>query len=144
MDQNRSGSKPASVSESLSRGKEAIGAAAGEAMTAAASDLQAIRNDLNNLKDTLAKFMGQATHEAARSAREVSASFSGQVRDAVGDAGDVASSLADKGSQFASTAGDQAKTLAGEIEAMARRNPLGVLAGAVAIGFLIGVWRRRS
>jgi ElaB/YqjD/DUF883 family membrane-anchored ribosome-binding protein len=144
MDQNRSDPKPASWSESLSRGKEAIGAAAGEAMTAAASDLQAIRNDLNNLKDTLAKFTGQATHEAARSARDVSASVSGQVRDAVGDAGDVASSLADKGSQFASTAGDQAKTLAGEIEAMARRNPLGVLAGAVAIGFLIGVWRRRS
>ena len=113
-------------------------------MTAAASDLQAIRIDLNNLNDTLAKFMDQATHEAGRSAREVSASVSGRVRDAVGEAGDVASSLADKGSQFASTAGDQAKTLAGEIEAMARRNPLGVLAGAVAIGFLIGVWRRRS
>ena len=151
MDQNRSrpeapskDPKPASVGESLARGKEAIGAAASEAMTAASSDLQAIRNDLNNLKDTLAKFMDQATHEAARSAREVSASVSSRVRDAVGEAGDVASSLADKGTQFASTAGDQAKTLAGEIEAMARRNPLGALAGAVAIGFLIGVWGRRS
>jgi hypothetical protein len=78
MDQNRSrpkaqslakDPKPASVSESLNRGKEAVSAAAGEAMNAAASDLQAIRNDLINLKDTLAKFMGQATHEAAKSAR---------------------------------------------------------------------------
>jgi hypothetical protein len=33
-------------------------------MTAAASDLQAIRIDLNNLKDTSGKFMVQATHEA--------------------------------------------------------------------------------
>jgi ElaB/YqjD/DUF883 family membrane-anchored ribosome-binding protein len=149
MDQNRSrpeaqspskDPKPASVSESLARGKDAIGAAASEAMTAAGSDLQAIRNDLNNLKDTLAKFMAQASHEAARSARDVSSSVADQVKDVVGDAG----GLADKGSQFASTAGEQAKTLAAEIEAMARRNPLGALAGAVAIGFLIGVWGRRS
>jgi ElaB/YqjD/DUF883 family membrane-anchored ribosome-binding protein len=153
MDQNRSGPeaqtpskdpKPASVSESLTRGKDAIGAAASEAMTAAGADLQAIRNDLNNLKDTLAKFMAHASHEAARSARDVSSNFADQVKDVVGDARDVADGLADKGSQFASTAGEQAKTLAKEIEAMARRNPLGVLAGAFAIGFLIGVWGRRS
>jgi ElaB/YqjD/DUF883 family membrane-anchored ribosome-binding protein len=149
MDQNRSrpeaqspskDPKPASVSESLARGKDAIGAAANEAVTAASSDLQAIRNDLNNLKDTLAKFMAQAGQEAARSAREVSSSVAGQMKDAVGDAG----GLADKGSEFASAAGEHAKTLAAEIEAMARRNPLGALAGAVAIGFLIGVWGRRS
>jgi ElaB/YqjD/DUF883 family membrane-anchored ribosome-binding protein len=149
MDQNRSrpeaqspskDPKPASVSESLARGKDAIGAVASEAVTAASSDLQAIRNDLNNLKDTLAKFMAQAGHEAARSAREVSSSVAGQMKDAVGDAG----GLADKGSEFASTAGEHAKTLAAEIEAMARRNPLGALAGAVAVDFLIGVWGRRS
>ena len=76
MDQNRTlpeaqsqpgkDPKPASVAESLNRGKDAIGAAANEAMTAAASDLQAIRNDLNSLTDTLARFMAQASHEAAR------------------------------------------------------------------------------
>jgi ElaB/YqjD/DUF883 family membrane-anchored ribosome-binding protein len=153
MDQNRSRPeaqspskepKPTSVSESLSRGKDALGAAASEAVTAAASDLQAIRNDLINLKDTLAKFMAQAGHEASRSARDVSSGVASQVRDVVGNAGDLASDLAEKGSRFASTAGEQAKSLAGEIEAMARRNPLGVLAGAVAIGFLIGISRRRS
>jgi ElaB/YqjD/DUF883 family membrane-anchored ribosome-binding protein len=155
MDQNRTRSeaqsqpgkdpKPASVSESLNRGKEAIGAAAGEAMTAAASDLQAIRNDLNSLKDTLARFMVQAGNEAARSARDVSSSVAGQVKDAVGDTvEDVAGGLADKGVEFASTAGEQAKSLAAELKAMARRNPLGALAGALAIGFLIGVWGRRS
>jgi ElaB/YqjD/DUF883 family membrane-anchored ribosome-binding protein len=155
MDQNRTRSeaqsqpgkepKPASVSESLNRGKDAIGAAAGEAMTAAAADLQAIRNDLNSLKDTLARFMVQAGGEAARSARDVSSSVAGQMKDVVGGTvEDVAGGLADKGVEFASTAGEQAKSLAAELEAMARRNPLGALAGALAIGFLIGVWGRRS
>ena len=140
MDQNRTrgeaqsqagkNPKPASVSESLNRGKDAIEAAASEAMPAAAADLQAIRNDLSNLKDTLARFMAQASSEAA-----------GQLKDAVGD---VAGDLAGKGTQFVSTAGEQGKTLAAEMEAMARRNPLGALAGALAIGFLIGVWGRRS
>ncbi len=151
MDQNRTrgeaqsqpgkNPKPASVSESLNRGKDAIEAAAGEAMTAAAADLQAIRNDLSNLKDTLARFMAQASSEAAKSARDVSSSVAGQVKDAVVD---VADDLAGKGTQFVSTAGEQGKTLAAEIEAMARRNPLGALAGALAIGFLLGVWGRRS
>ena len=54
MDQNRTqqAAKPASVSESVARGRDAIGAAANEAMTAASSDMQAIRNDLNGLKET--------------------------------------------------------------------------------------------
>ena len=151
MDQNRTrgeaqsqpgkNPKPASVSESLNRGKDAIEAAASEAMPAAAADLQAIRNDLSNLKDTLARFMAQASSEAAKSARDVSSSIAGQLKDAVGD---VADDLAGKGTQFVSTAGEQGKTLAAEIEAMARRNPLGALAGALAIGFLLGVWGRRS
>lgn len=151
MDQNRTrgeaqsqpgkNPKPASVSESLNRGKDAIEAAATEAMPAAAADLQAIRNDLSNLKDTLARFMAQASSEAAKSARDVSSSIAGQLKDAVGD---VADDLAGKGTQFVSTAGEQGKTLAAEMEAIARRNPLGALAGALAIGFLIGVWGRRS
>ena len=152
MDQNRTrgeaqsqpgkNPKPASVSESLNRGKDAIeAAAASEAMPAAAADLQAIRNDLSNLKDTLARFMAQASSEAAKSARDVSSSIAGQLKDAVGD---VADDLAGKGTQFVSTAGEQGKTLAAEMEAIARRNSLGALAGALAIGFLIGVWGRRS
>ena len=155
MDQNRTrpeaqsqpakDPKPASVSESLNRGKDAIAEAANGAAKSAGSDLQAIRDDLNSLKDTLARFMTQASSKAARSARDVPLSVSGQVKDAVRDTvGGVAGDIADKGMEFASTAGEQAKTLAAEFEAMARRNPLGALAGALAIGFLIGVWGRRS
>jgi ElaB/YqjD/DUF883 family membrane-anchored ribosome-binding protein len=61
-----------------------------------------------------------------------------------GQVSDVASDLADRGSQYASSASDQAKTFATELESMARRNPLGALAGAVVIGVLIGVMGRRN
>jgi ElaB/YqjD/DUF883 family membrane-anchored ribosome-binding protein len=127
----------ASVGESLSRGKDALGSVAAGAMADASSDLDALRNDLANLKNTLARFMAEASGEAAKSAREVSSSVAGHV-------GDTASDLADRGARFAATTGEQAKTLAGEIEAFARRNPLGALAGAVAVGFILGLWGRRS
>jgi ElaB/YqjD/DUF883 family membrane-anchored ribosome-binding protein len=130
------GGRP-SVGESLNRGKEALGSVATGAMADASSDLEALRNDLASLKNTLARFMTDAGSEAAKSAREVSSSMAGHV-------GDTASDLADKGQRFAATAGDQAKTFAGEIEAFARRNPLGALAGAVAVGFVLGLWGRRS
>jgi ElaB/YqjD/DUF883 family membrane-anchored ribosome-binding protein len=126
-----------SVSDSINRGMDAIGSAANEAANSAGSDLQAIRNDLNNLKDTLSRFMSQTSSEAVKSAREVTSNFAGQV-------GDAASDLATRGSQLASSAGDQAKTFATELESMARRNPLGALAGAVAVGVLIGIMGRRS
>jgi ElaB/YqjD/DUF883 family membrane-anchored ribosome-binding protein len=130
------GGRP-SVGESLNRGKDALGSVAAGAMADASSDLDALRNDLASLKNTLARFMADAGGEAAKSAREVSSSMAGHV-------GDTASDLADKGQRFAATAGDQAKTFAGEIEAFARRNPLGALAGAVAVGFVLGLWGRRS
>jgi ElaB/YqjD/DUF883 family membrane-anchored ribosome-binding protein len=129
--------KSISLSDSINRGKDAIEGAANDAANSASSDLQAIRNDLNNLKDTLSRFMSQASSEAIKSAREVTSNFAGQV-------GDAASDLATRGSQLASSAGDQAKTFATEFESMARRNPLGVLAGAVAVGVLIGIMGRRS
>jgi ElaB/YqjD/DUF883 family membrane-anchored ribosome-binding protein len=119
------------------RGKDAVAAAANDAVDSSGSDVQAIRNDLNNLKDTLSRFMSQASNEAVKTARQVTSNVVGQVSD-------VASDLADRGSQYASSASDQAKSFATELESMARRNPLGALAGAVAIGVLIGVMGRRS
>jgi ElaB/YqjD/DUF883 family membrane-anchored ribosome-binding protein len=129
--------KTNAVSDSLNRGKDAVAGAATDAANSAGADLQAIRNDLNSLKDTLSRFMSQAGSEAVKSARQVTSNVAGQV-------GDVASDLANRGSQLASSAGDQAKTFAAELESMARRNPLGALAGAVAVGVLIGIMGRRS
>jgi ElaB/YqjD/DUF883 family membrane-anchored ribosome-binding protein len=129
--------KPNSVGDALNRGKDAISDAAHDAAKSSGSDLQAIQNDLNSLKETLSRFMSQAGTQAVKSARDATSNLAGQV-------GDAASDLADRGSQLVSTAGDQAKTFASELESMARRNPLGTLAGAVAIGVLIGIMGRRS
>jgi ElaB/YqjD/DUF883 family membrane-anchored ribosome-binding protein len=129
--------KANSVTDPNNRGKDAIAGVAGNAANSAGSDLQAIRDDLNNLKETLSRFMSQASNEAVKSARQAASNVAGQV-------GDVAGDLANRGSQVVSSAGDQAKTFAAELESMARRNPLGALAGAVAIGVFIGVMGRRS
>jgi ElaB/YqjD/DUF883 family membrane-anchored ribosome-binding protein len=131
-----SGSAP-SISESVTRGKEAIGAAATDATSSAGSDLQSLRSDLNSLKDTVAKFVSQAGGEAAKSAREVTSNLAGQV-------GSVASDVAGKSAEMASAASDHAKTFASELESMARRNPIGAIAGALLVGVLIGLMGRRS
>jgi hypothetical protein len=43
---------------------------------------------------------------------------------------------------LASSAKDQVKTVASELEAMARRNPLGALAGTLVVGLIIGMMSR--
>jgi ElaB/YqjD/DUF883 family membrane-anchored ribosome-binding protein len=126
-----------SASDTLARGRDAIGAAANEAASSAGNDMQSLQADLNRLKDTVTKFMAQAADDATKSAREVSANVAGRV-------GDVASDLAQRGSAMASTATDQAKSFASEVESMARRNPIGAMAGAVMVGILIGMLGRRS
>jgi len=130
-------SSEATISESMARGKDAIGAAANEAITAARSDLQSLRSDLNSLRDTVTKFASQAGTETAKSARQVASNVAGQVGGAVND-------LSREGAEMASTASNQAKTLASELENIARRNPLGAIAGAVVLGALIGLMGRRS
>src|ERR1700675_4925128 len=87
--------KANSVSDSLNRGKDAVAVAAHDAVDSSGSDLQAIRNDLNSLKDTLSRFMSQASNEAVKTARQVTSNVAGQV-------GDVAGDLANRGSQLAS------------------------------------------
>jgi ElaB/YqjD/DUF883 family membrane-anchored ribosome-binding protein len=53
----------------------------------------------------------------------------------VSDAGAAASDMAESATQ-------QIKTFASEIEGMARRNPLGTVAGAVIVGVIIGMMAR--
>jgi ElaB/YqjD/DUF883 family membrane-anchored ribosome-binding protein len=127
----------ASVTNSLARGKDAVGAAAADATDQAAVDLKTLRNDLNNLTDTVMKFISQAGNEAAKSAREITSNVAGQV-------GSAAADMADKGANIASATTQQAKTFAAELEGMARRNPLGAVAGAVMVGVLIGMLGRRN
>jgi ElaB/YqjD/DUF883 family membrane-anchored ribosome-binding protein len=125
------------ILESVASGKDAISAVAAEAMDSAGSDLTALRADLNGLKDTVAKFITQVSSEAAKSAREITSSVADQV-------GGVATDYVGKGAEMTSAASEQAKTVASELESMARRNPLGAIAGAVLIGVFIGLLGRRN
>jgi ElaB/YqjD/DUF883 family membrane-anchored ribosome-binding protein len=128
QESRRSGAS-ASISESIARGKEAVGAAASQALD---SGLQSI----GTAKDTAADLASQASSAAAKSARDFASNVAGQV-------GDVAGDLADKSAHVVSAATAQAKSFASELEAIARRNPLSAIAGAVAIGALIGMLGRR-
>jgi ElaB/YqjD/DUF883 family membrane-anchored ribosome-binding protein len=56
--------------------------------------------------------------------------------------GDAASGVADAGSELASSAKEHAKTFASELEGMARRNPLGTIAGVLAVGVIVGMMLR--
>jgi ElaB/YqjD/DUF883 family membrane-anchored ribosome-binding protein len=73
--------------------------------------------------------------EAAKTIRDIGETVAAQV-------GTAASGLADKSSEFATSAKVQAKTFASELEAMARRNPLGTIAGALLVGIVIGMMSR--
>jgi glycine cleavage system H lipoate-binding protein len=84
--------KANSVSDSLNRGKDAVTAAANDAADSSGADLQAIRNDLNSLKDTLSRFMSQASNEAVKTARQVTSNVAGQVSDVASDLADRAAS----------------------------------------------------
>jgi ElaB/YqjD/DUF883 family membrane-anchored ribosome-binding protein len=87
---------------------------------------------LNDLKETVAKLISRASNETAKSAREIA----GQVSTAASD-------MAERGANVASVATEQTKSFATELENVARRNPLGALAGAVVVGVLIGMMGRR-
>jgi hypothetical protein len=49
----------------------------------------------------------------------------------------------ERGSALAISASEQVQTYAGELVAFVRRRPLGALAGAVILGLLVGLVRRR-
>jgi hypothetical protein len=61
---------------------------------------------------------------------------------AASQVGDAASGAADTGADLAASAKQHARTLASELEAMARRNPLGTIAGTLMVGVIIGMMSR--
>jgi len=97
-----------------------------------AEDVSSLRADMTKLHDTLSKFVSEAGGQAARTARSVGQAVASQV-------GSTATGLASTGADIASSATDQLKTFATELEGIARKNPLGALAGALAVGIAIGL-----
>ena len=97
--------------------------------------LSQLSRDVASLKDTFALLASQAGGTAAKTMRDMTETVASQV-------GDVASGVADTGSGLATSAKQQAKTFASELEAMARRNPLGTIAGTLVVGVIIGMMTR--
>ena len=91
--------------------------------------------DLNRLRRDIAGLSETVTYLAAKTVRSMSQMVASQV-------GSAASGVADTGSELASSARDQVKTFASELEGMARRNPLGTVAGALLVGVIIGMISR--
>jgi hypothetical protein len=94
-----------------------------------------LSRDVAGLKDTLAKLVSQASGRGAKAVQDMSRSVASQV-------GGAASGMADTGSDLVSTAKGHAKSFASELEDMARRNPLGTIAGALLIGAIFGMMSR--
>ena len=97
--------------------------------------LSDLRRDVASLKDTLARLAAQAGGEAARTVRSMGQTVASQV-------GSAAGGVADAGSELAASAKEHAQTITSELEGMARRNPLGTIAGALLVGVVIGVMVR--
>ena len=100
-----------------------------------AETLNQLSREVASLKDTFALLASQAGGEAAKAMRNMSETVASQV-------GDAASGVADTSSDLATSAKQQAKTFASELEAMARRNPLGTIAGTLVVGVVIGMMTR--
>jgi ElaB/YqjD/DUF883 family membrane-anchored ribosome-binding protein len=134
---SRAGSFPnnsqESIAGSINHGKEAVTTGASEAVDTGGAALKALQSDLRDLKETVEKLISRASNETVKSARE-----------AAGQVSTAASDITERGAHVASAATDQVKTLVTELENIARRNPLGALAGAVVVGILIGMMGRRN
>ena len=97
--------------------------------------LSQLSRDVASLKNTFALLASQTGGEAVKTMRNMSDAVASHV-------GDAASGAADTGSGLATSAKQQAKTFASELEAMARRNPLGTIAGTLMVGVIIGMMSR--
>ena len=97
--------------------------------------LSQLSRDVASLKDTFSLLVSQAGGEAAKKMRNMGEAVASQVSD-------TASGVADTGSDLASSAKRHATTLASELEAMARRNPLGTIAGSLLVGVIVGMMSR--
>jgi ElaB/YqjD/DUF883 family membrane-anchored ribosome-binding protein len=97
--------------------------------------LSELRQDMASLKNTLSRYASQTSDDAAKSVRGAGQSLAAQV-------GNAASGVADMSTDLATTAREHAKTFASELEGMAKRNPLGTLAGALVVGVVIGLMSR--
>jgi ElaB/YqjD/DUF883 family membrane-anchored ribosome-binding protein len=100
-----------------------------------AEDVSSLRQDMAKMHDILSRFTSEAGGQAVRTVRNVGQTVASQV-------GSTASGIASTSADMAASATQQFKTFTSELEDMARKNPLGALAGALVIGVVIGLIAR--
>jgi ElaB/YqjD/DUF883 family membrane-anchored ribosome-binding protein len=98
-------------------------------------DLNKLRRDVASLTESVTYLASQVSDQAAKTVRNMSQMVASHV-------GSAASGMVDTGSELASSARVHVKTFASELEGMARRNPLGTVAGALLVGVIIGMISR--
>lgn len=116
------------VSSEFNKGASRIAGTANEANADLAKDMAKLKDDMASIQQTLAKLASNAGGEAYRTAQNIGATVADQVTDLA--------------SQAATSAQNQAKTFASELEGMARRNPLGTIGGTLFVGIVIGMLSR--
>jgi ElaB/YqjD/DUF883 family membrane-anchored ribosome-binding protein len=94
-----------------------------------------LSRDFGSLTNSFTQLASELGGSGAKTVRSMGQTVASQV-------GSAASGMADTGSDLASSATEQAKTFASELEGMARRNPLGTIAGALVVGVVIGLMTR--
>ncbi len=94
-------------------------------------DLDKLRADIASLRESLGRVVNGVAEEATKT-----------VQGAAAQTGATAQGLADSGLDLAASAKDQALGLVGELETIARRNPLGALGGALLVGMVLGMITR--
>ena len=100
-----------------------------------AEDASSLREDVTKMHETVSNFVLEMSGHAARTASSVGQAVASQV-------GSTASGLANNGAEMASSATEQFNTFATGLESIARKNPLGALAAALAVGVVIGLIAR--
>jgi hypothetical protein len=123
--------KTDSLADALDRGRTKIADSASAAGNDFASEMKTLRGDVAKMQETLTKFMSEVGSHSSRTLSDVGQAVAGQV-------GSAASGIADAGAEIAASATAQAKTFASELETMARKNPLGTLAGTLVVGIVFG------
>jgi hypothetical protein len=123
------------IAAKVERGRANASDAASVAGSDVAGDLRTLRADVAKLQATLATFASAVGKETGVAAKDVGSAVANQV-------GVPASEVAQSGADLAASAAAQAKTFASELEAMARKNPLGTLAGTLLVGVVIGMMSR--
>jgi ElaB/YqjD/DUF883 family membrane-anchored ribosome-binding protein len=123
------------IGDALDRGKSGLADSANTAGSDLAEDMRNLRSDVAKMQQTISKFASEVGAQTSRTASEVGSTVAGQV-------GAAANEVAKGGAEIAASATAQAKTFASELEDMARKNPLGTLAGTLLVGVVLGLITR--